>query len=137
VPLFKCPFPGPKGLGEGNQMFSCPLGIKVLPQSKYSVLYRLQPGGPYKCLHEANHDSKTLAQLTAAAFEYQITQQKLHENLNYFQTIEANGPDPMDQKEKLTINTNRRKERKKKTTIRHSCVFQSKANGWDRPNLEK
>jgi len=73
-------------------MFSCPLGINVLSQWKYSVLYRLHPGGPYRCLHEPNHDSKTLAILTVADSEYQTTRLKGHEILNYSQTIEAHGP---------------------------------------------
>jgi len=48
-------------------------------------------GGPYNCLHEPNRNSKTLAILKFAAFEYQITRLKLHETLNYLQTNEANG----------------------------------------------
>jgi hypothetical protein len=35
---------------------------------------------------------RLLALFTAAAFEHQIKRLKLHENLYYFEMIEANGP---------------------------------------------
>jgi hypothetical protein len=43
--------------------------------------------------------------------------------------------DPTDQNEKLTIKTNRTKERKTRPKS-DVTVFQSKANGLDRQNLE-
>jgi len=56
-------------LRERSRMFSCPLGINVLCLWRYSVLYFLHLGCPYKCLHEPDHNSKTLAILTVTDFE--------------------------------------------------------------------